>query len=419
MYLAKIYSILKESLALRRFPVFCAAIVGSYSLLQWPFRLVFGGIRLGAFRAGTGKHRFSTTRTLVSRFFAALLSAWFSMHVMYNPKSIKARVTESKGNDTSKATRNKLELEAAGIANVAHSPEESVVVAGKTIDLTVLAVTCALDTAVVNLWRGTHPPRFVKPPHFSFFSIVSRYTDTFVFALSSGVVMWAWFYLPDRLPRAYNRWIGAVANVDSRLVKVLREARAGRLIYGRDTGHARILQSMCEEYEWPLEWGDPGKTVPIPCEVIHMGTGPSCHWHAAVRFVMTFKFALVTNLPLQLFVKATRPSLRAFRQACQEALQSSAFLGVFVALFYYGVCLSRTRLGPKSFSRDTITPMMWDSGLCVAAGCTLCGWSILIEAEKRRPELAMFVAPRALATLLPREYNAKVGLSVFNLAHQS
>jgi hypothetical protein len=53
---------------------------------------------------------------------------------------------------------------------------------------------------------------------------------------------------------------------------------------------------------------------------------------------------------------------------------------------------------------------MWDSGLCIGAGCVLCGWSILIEAERRREELALFVAPRALATWLPREYDAKVSL---------
>ena len=37
----------------------------------------------------------------------------------------------------------------------------------------------------------------------------------------------------------------------------------------------------------------------------------------------------------------------------------------------------------------------------------LCGWSILIEAERRREELALFVMPRALGTLLPREYDAR------------
>ncbi|MCJ1274745.1 hypothetical protein MMC21_002543 [Puttea exsequens] len=191
--------------------------------------------------------------------------------------------------------------------------------------------------------------------------------------------MWTWFYHPSRLPPAYNKWIGSAAQVDSRLIEVLREARAGRFVYGKDTSQAPVLQGMCRAYKWPLEWGDPAKTVPIPCELVHMGTGPNCHWHALVRFGWAFRFAMATNLPLQLLFKARSPSLKAFKKAVEEAARSSTFLGAFVALFYYGVCLSRTQLGPKLFS----------------------------EVEKRRQELALFVAPRALATCLPREYDAK------------
>ena len=220
--------------------------------------------------------------------------------------------------------------------------------------------------------------------------------------------MWAWFYLPDRLPRAYNTWIGEAAQIDHRLIHVLRKAHAGEFIYGEDTGQAHILQDMCSDYGWPLVWGDPVQTTPIPCEMVHMGTGPSCHWHAAVRFSRAFQFALATNLPIQLLIIARKPSFRALKRGCEEAVRSSAFLGAFVGFFYYGVCLSRTRIGPRIISRETITPTMWDSGLCIGAGCVLCGWSTLIEAEKRRMESALFVAPRALATFFPRDYDAKV-----------
>lgn len=34
----------------------------------------------------------------------------------------------------------------------------------------------------------------------------------------------------------------------------------------------------------------------------------------------------------------------------------------------------------------------------------LCGWSVLLENTTRRKELGLFVAPRALATMLPRRY---------------
>jgi hypothetical protein len=45
-----------------------------------------------------------------------------------------------------------------------------------------------------------------------------------------------------------------------------------------------------------------------------------------------------------------------------------------------------------------------DGGICVGTGCLLCGWSILIETASRRKDIALFVAPRAMATVLPRRY---------------
>ena len=179
---------------------------------------------------------------------------------------------------------------------------------------------------------------------------------------------------------------------------------------GRSSGETRLRQ--CHYHAKWFTWVQ----VSISRSIIspffsdaNSGThiGPSCHWHATTRFFKAFKFALAMYLPLQLLLKMRHPSLSQLQKACREATRSSVFLGAFVALFYYGVCLSRTRLGPKLVSKETVTPLMWDSGLCVRAGCILCGWSILIEAEKRRQELAMFVVPRAAATLFPRRYDKK------------
>ena len=165
---------------------------------------------------------------------------------------------------------------------------------------------------------------------------------------------------------------------------------------------------MCKDFVWPLELGDPAKTVPIPCEMVHMGVGPSCERHALSRFLRAFRFALATYLPLQLALRAQAPSKENALIGLKEAARSSAFLGSFISLFYYSVCLARTRLGPKVLSEKIVTRMMWDSGLCVAAGCMMCGWSILIEKARRQQEIAFFVAPRAAATLLPRRYEQKV-----------
>lgn len=219
--------------------------------------------------------------------------------------------------------------------------------------------------------------------------------------------MWSWFYSPTRLPRAYNHWISRAAAIDSRLISTLRLARQGDFIYGQDTGQAPLLEPLCESLHLPLEWADPAKTIPIPCEVVHMGVGPSCELHALCRFLRSWLFAMEMYLPLQLLFRLRYPSLPSFLAGFKGAAQSSAFLGAFVSFFYYGVCLARTRLGPRLFSSKQVTRQMWDSGLCVFAGCMACGWSILLEKRSRRQEIAFFVVPRALATLLPRVYEKR------------
>jgi hypothetical protein len=180
---------------------------------------------------------------------------------------------------------------------------------------------------------------------------------------------------------------------------------------------APLLGSLCHDYGLPEKLGDPAVTIPLPCEVVHMGCSKSCEQHALVRFWRGWLFAAKMYGPLQLIVvlrhawkKATPRGRLAgltqpvLLQAVEDVARSSAFLGAFVALVYYGVCLSRTRLGPKLFSYSTVTPQMWDSGLCVMGGCLLCGTSILIEQSRKRLEILFFLLPRAAATWFPRRY---------------
>lgn len=147
--------------------------------------------------------------------------------------------------------------------------------------------------------------------------------------------------------------------------------------------------------------------MPFPCEIVHMGLGPSCEWHAVTRFMKGFMtaFAMYGGINSALFL--LRPSLKSAKRAALSSVRSSAFLGAFIALFYYGVCLTRCRVGPKVLGRDAKSAQRIDGGLCIGTGCALCGWSLLLENEGRRKDIALFVAPRALATLLPRRYEMK------------
>lgn len=138
--------------------------------------------------------------------------------------------------------------------------------------------------------------------------------------------------------------------------------------------------------------------------------------HALTRFWKGRLFAARMYAPLQLIVllRHVKRGRRAHRlpgrtrsiigRSMMGPARSSAFLGTSIALFYYGVCLSRTRIGPRLFSSRTITPQIWDSGLCVLGGCLLCEMSILVEHSSKRLEMILFVLPRAAATWCPRRY---------------
>ena len=340
------------------------------------------------------------------RFLSIFLSASLGFQVLNQKKTTasSSRVCPSPNNDGN------------GSPDISDAPESQElgrhmpVLAGRTLDLSLFAVTRSVDVLVNISWDSWKRRRKASNRWTSLEALTPPLADASVFAVSSAIVMWAWFYLPERLPSSYGRWIGEAAQVDSRLIEVLRRARRGTWIYGKDTSQAPLLQSMCKDYGWPMEWGDPAQTIPMPCEMVHMGCGPSCEKHALMRFVKTFKFACATYIPLQIALRWRSRSIHAFVDASKNAVRSSAFLGLFVSIFYYSVCLARTRLGPKLFSLSTVTRIMWDSGLCVGAGCMLCGWSILAENPKKRPEIAMFVAPRAVATLVPRRYERKVCL---------
>jgi hypothetical protein len=143
--------------------------------------------------------------------------------------------------------------------------------------------------------------------------------------------MWAWIYTPDRLPRSYNKWIKSAAAVDQRLLLALRKVRFGEIKYGLESGQAHVLQDMCKDYNWPLAWGDPVQSIPFPCNMVHMGTGKSCEYHALSRLMHSFMWAFSTYLPLNLILMARNPSKNGIRNAVTSAARSSSFLGTFIA----------------------------------------------------------------------------------------
>ncbi|KAJ5671046.1 hypothetical protein N7507_000173 [Penicillium longicatenatum] len=383
-------------LRVNSFPTFCGVLVGGTTILP----ILLYRICVCIVAGSKGNIRISQQGQRLLQFATAFLSAWYSFQLLNKNREIsrqdaRARRISSGEDDSNNAPVNTLE-------------RPHPVLVGRTMDLTLFTVTRAVDVIACIAWNSWYRRRKAKNRWTVMETLAPGLADAGVFASSAAIVMWAWFYLPERLPRTYEKWIGEVAKVDTRLIEALRRARRGVFIYGKDTGQAPLLESMCRDYNWPEEWGDPSKVAPIPCEMVHMGAGPNCEKHAVLRFVRTFKFACATYIPLQIVLRLrSMKSPAALGRAISDAARSSAFLASFVSLFYYSVCLARTRLGPKMFDPKTVTPLMWDSGLCVGAGCLMCGWSVLVEKARKRQELALFVAPRAAATVLPRLYEKK------------
>lgn len=238
--------------------------------------------------------------------------------------------------------------------------------------------------------------------------LLSKLTDPAIFATSSALIMWAWIYTPDRLPSSYNKWIRSAAAIDERLVNALRKMRYGEVKYGESTlEDTEFLQTMCKDYQLPMSFADPRKSIPFPCELVHMGVGDNCEYHALSRLRRSFVWALTTYLPLNLLLSLRNPSKARTLHAFLSSVKSSAFLSTFIALFYYGICLARTRIGPRLLGTSANAARQIDSGLCIANGCAMCGWSVMLENAGRQKELGLFVAPRALATLFPRRYEMK------------
>ncbi|RCI16295.1 hypothetical protein L249_2390, partial [Ophiocordyceps polyrhachis-furcata BCC 54312] len=385
--LASILLILRTSLEPGRFPAFCALLVGGSSLLHKPLATVVTRV---------ARPPLSDAACLsLARWLASFVASWLSLGLLQ--KRRPSPLPREEPPPPSSAL-------VPAPAQVPNEDDETTTTAGKTLDLTLFAVTQALDVVIGELWSRRKARRVAARQWSNLDGFISRMTDPMTFVVSCAFIMRAWFYAPDSLPRSYNKWITSAAHLDPRLLEALRRCKTGELRYGVDTGQAPLLGSMCADYGLPRHWGDPAVSVPFPCDVVHMGRGPSCEYHAWRRFSQSWLWSMYTYLPLAAALQLRRPTLGSPFKAVVSAARSSAFLATFITLFYYGVCLGRTRLGPHVLGRDPTSCDRIDGGICVANGCLLCGWSILIETTSRRKDMALFAAPRAMATLLPRRF---------------
>ena len=124
-----------------------------------------------------------------SRFSAALISAWFSLEILHYKATAKVHPKQI-AQDQQQHIANTGTLRTAKILDSKVSPASPPVVAGKTVDLTFLAVTRALDSLLVALYRRSDSSfGNIAPASSTLKLAIPGYADTFIFALSSGTVV--------------------------------------------------------------------------------------------------------------------------------------------------------------------------------------------------------------------------------------
>ncbi|KAG0636856.1 hypothetical protein HOY80DRAFT_1009808 [Tuber brumale] len=361
-----IIDIFRKSSELHRFPAFCGVIIGGWHVLQPIFEKFF--VAVGKFSEPPGAEKIiGEQRRRVATFLASASAAAVAI------RQLNSRNVE--------------------------------IPAGRTLDLTLFAVVRALDVVIGEIWARKKAHRTHSGTLARLNKIIENNVDAAIFAASAAVIMFSWFYEPEKLPSSYNKWITGIAEADTRLITTLRRIRSGEFVYGKETGQASLLQSLCEDLGLPKIWGDPAATKRIPCEVVHHGFSKSCELHACWRFWNAWKAAFTMYLGLNLLVRLRNGlSVHTSLRAIGDAAKSAAFLGTFVGTFWYTICLTRTRLGPLLWPQSD---QLFLENLCVKMSCLSCGWSILVEPAHRRSEMAFFVAPRALGTFVPRKYDRK------------
>lgn len=292
----------------------------------------------------------------------------------------------------------------------------------------------------------------------SLMNSVRKQADGLTFVVACAIIMFNWFYHPERLPPTYVRWISNLASMDHRALDALRCIRLQkpyRYGYGRkDTEPAGIdlLGSLSESLGHPYSWGDisrlprtraqarqerdqgskaaieaakaAGRPLPepyildgatgprgrgemggVPCEVIHCGVGGgNCFKNSLYRFLRAWKVCLGIYVPVHLLPRLLfgpgqfrKQPIDTITKVLKGSMRSATFLSTYIASIWFMVCMSRSVILPRLF--PSVPFSFWDSGLGPILGSWTCGWSVFIEEPRKRAEMALYVAPRALFAL--------------------
>ncbi|KAJ6525852.1 hypothetical protein B0H10DRAFT_322545 [Mycena sp. CBHHK59/15] len=242
-----------------------------------------------------------------------------------------------------------------------------------------------------------------------------------VFALSCGQILYAFCLRPDTLPRSYINWVqeaskaprdGVHFNYKAVRDHVIDIPLLDRTIARDDTTPANLTQLLSLRARALA--GAPNLPLYGPCYTIHPAL-TSCWSVPLDRFVDVFKWMLPIYSALH-FVPSILFRWRMFREdpgrvlvrAGMGSVRSSAFLGVFVVIYQSTNCFKHqlyerlTSAPSLAFLRRVLPQRLID--VLISKGSFwlpgfLAGLALLIEDQRRRAELAMYVLPKGLESV--------------------
>lgn len=198
--------------------------------------------------------------------------------------------------------------------------------------------------------------------------------------------------------------------MDHRVLGLLRYCRSGQYFYGKPVTDPEVLTcitGIANRLGVDVKELQPDLIPGIPCWMAHgeVGNSHSCLVNARTRWAKAWVQALGIYLPV--FIVPTllfrrrqliRDPLGNLAHILKGSGRSAAFLATFVSATWGGVCLGRTTLFPKLF--PSVSQWYWDAGFAPQLGSFLCGFALLLESKRRRGEMALYVAPRALYAVM-------------------
>ncbi|KZV64565.1 hypothetical protein PENSPDRAFT_162497 [Peniophora sp. CONT] len=237
------------------------------------------------------------------------------------------------------------------------------------------------------------------------------YGDVLVFALACAQIMYGYLLRPETLPRSYIKWIDTASRLPPETVAMNRDlALTGKFnlkdletiletpyIAPRNATELAVKHMLGSAN--PPIWGYPN----APCLASHPGV-ENCTDVPMDRFVSVFKwmfpiYGALHLLPTLIFKPkaAVKTPLRTFMRAAWGTTRSSAFLGIFVVIYQAYFC---GKVNASRVLADMGAPIwllrLVRSRASYYLGGFLAGLSLLVEAPRRRPELAMYVLPKGL-----------------------